>query len=35
MRIMLDAARSYLLRTAWEYSHAQSFDPALSSGVRV
>ncbi len=35
MRILLDAARSYLLRTAWEYSHAQSFAPELSWGVRV
>lgn len=35
MRIMLDAARSYVLRTAWEYSHAASFSPELSWGVRV
>jgi alkylation response protein AidB-like acyl-CoA dehydrogenase len=35
MRILLDAARSYVLRTAWEYSHALSFDPELSWGVRV
>ncbi len=35
MRILLDAARSYVLRTAWEYSHAPSFDPGLSWGVRV
>jgi alkylation response protein AidB-like acyl-CoA dehydrogenase len=35
MRILLDAARSYLLRAAWEYSTAPSFDPALSWGVRV
>ncbi|MGB6455295.1 MAG: acyl-CoA dehydrogenase family protein [Streptosporangiaceae bacterium] len=35
MRILLDAARSYLLRTAWEYSHAPSFNPELSWGVRV
>jgi butyryl-CoA dehydrogenase len=35
MRILLDAARSYVLRTAWEYSHAPQFDPRLSWGVRV
>jgi acyl-CoA dehydrogenase len=35
MRILLDAARSYLLRTAWEYSHTPSFNPELSWGVRV
>lgn len=35
MRILLDAARSYLLRAAWEYSHAPSFDPGLSWGIRV
>lgn len=35
MRILLDAARSFLLRAAWEYSHAPSFDPELSWGVRV
>lgn len=35
MRILLDAARSYVLRAAWEYSHAPSFDPELSWGVRV
>lgn len=35
MRILLDAARSYVLRAAWEYSHAPAFDPELSWGVRV
>jgi alkylation response protein AidB-like acyl-CoA dehydrogenase len=35
MRILLDAARSYLLRAAWEYSSAPSFDPELSWGIRV
>jgi alkylation response protein AidB-like acyl-CoA dehydrogenase len=35
MRILLDAARSYVLRAAWEYSHAPAFDPGLSWGVRV
>jgi alkylation response protein AidB-like acyl-CoA dehydrogenase len=35
MRILLDAARSYVHRAAWEYSHAPEFDPELSWGVRV
>lgn len=35
MRAQLDAARSYLLRVAWEYSHADRFDPGLTWGVRV
>jgi alkylation response protein AidB-like acyl-CoA dehydrogenase len=35
MRLLLDAARSYLMRTAWEYSWSPSFNPELSWGVRV
>jgi acyl-CoA dehydrogenase len=35
MKLLLDAARSYLLRTAAEYSSSDSFDPQLSWGIRV
>lgn len=35
MRILLDAARSYVLRTAAEYSRGDGFNPELSWGVRV
>jgi alkylation response protein AidB-like acyl-CoA dehydrogenase len=35
MRILLDAARSYVLRAAWEYSHGPAFNPEMSWGVRV
>ncbi|MGH9089066.1 MAG: acyl-CoA dehydrogenase family protein [Acidimicrobiales bacterium] len=35
MRSQLDAARSFLLRVAWEYSHADQFDPGLTWSVRV
>jgi acyl-CoA dehydrogenase len=35
MRHQLDAARSYLLQAAWQYSHAEAFNPEWSWGVRV
>lgn len=35
MKMLLDAMRSYLMRTAWEYSWSSSFHPQLSWGVRV
>ena len=35
MKLLLDAARSYLMRTAWEYSWSPAFHPQLSWGVRV
>lgn len=35
MRYQLDAARSYLLHAAWQYSHADAFDLGWSWGVRV
>jgi alkylation response protein AidB-like acyl-CoA dehydrogenase len=35
MKLLLDAAHSYLMRTAWEYSWSPAFHPQLSWGVRV
>jgi alkylation response protein AidB-like acyl-CoA dehydrogenase len=35
MRIKLQAARSFLLSVAWEYSHAPQFDAEISRAVRV
>ena len=35
MKLLLDAAHSYLMRTAWEYSWSPAFHPRLSWGVRV
>lgn len=35
MSIKLQAAKSYLLRVAWEYSHSPAFEPELSRGIRV
>ena len=35
MKMLLDAAHSYLMRTAWEYSWSPAFHPQLSWGVRV
>lgn len=35
LRMQLEAVRSYVLRTAWELSHADDFDPALAWCVRV
>ena len=35
MKLLLDVAHSYLMRTAWEYSWSPAFHPRLSWGVRV
>jgi alkylation response protein AidB-like acyl-CoA dehydrogenase len=35
MKLLLDAAHSYLMRTAWAYSWSPAFHPRLSWGVRV
>ena len=35
MKLLLDAAHSYLMRTAWAYSWSPDFHPRLSWGVRV
>lgn len=35
MRSQLDAGRAYMLQSAWEYSHADPFNPERSWGCRV
>lgn len=35
MKLLLDAAHSYLMHTAWEYSWSPAFHPRSSWGVRV